>query len=117
MTRRAVELDDDPTFAACRAEARAEAHDRLVDLIIRAERRIRCPAGKGKKKRPAEKPKGADDVLAKLATCCKPGQTLSVGEIARASGCSTGAAFTIRRWAKEKGLWLYGEAIAKGARP
>jgi hypothetical protein len=109
--------DDDPTFAACRAEAQAESHGRLVDLIIRAERRIRCPAGKGKKKRPPEKPKGADDVLAALATRFKPGQSLSVGEIARAAKCSTATAFTTRRWAKEKGLWLYGEAIAKGARP
>jgi hypothetical protein len=116
MTRPAVP-DEDPTFAACRAEAEAEAHGRLVDLIIRAERRIRCPAGKGKKKRPAEKPKGADAVLEKLATCCKPGQTLSVGEIARATGCNTGLAFTVKRWAQGKGIWPYKEAIAKGARP
>jgi hypothetical protein len=105
------------TYADERARAQAEAHERLIARIFRAERRIRRPDGPKRARKPPEKPKHADDVLAKLATRFQPGHPLSVGEIARATGCSAGIAFAVRLWAKGRGIWPYKEAIAKGARP
>ena len=53
---------------------------------------------------------GAAAILAKLATRFAAGDQLSVGDIARATGCSTGVAFAVRRWAKASRCWRYAEA-------
>jgi hypothetical protein len=94
-------------------ERAAASHD-LLRAILRCERRNRRPAGPKRKPKPLEKPKGADQVLEKLAARYRPGDVLGTSQIAAAGGCSTGAAFTIRRWAISRKLWPYGLVKAGG---
>jgi hypothetical protein len=94
---------DDPMFAG----KAAATHD-LLRAVLRCERRVRRPPGPKRSAKPPEKPKGAEDVLAKLAERHEVGEVLGISQVASATGCSTGAALAIRRWAESVGRWPYG---------
>ena len=107
--------DDDLLHDEERAEQAAAAHRRIVRRILQAERDSRLQGGPKQGPKPLEKPRRADDVLAKLAARHKPGEALGLVQIAAAGGCSTGSALAIRRWAISKKLWPY--AQSKGGFP
>ena len=85
---------------------------RVLDVPSSADRPKRGPK-RGPK--PLEKPRRADEILARLAARHRPGEALGLVQIAAAGGCSTGSANAIRRWAREAGLWPY--AQSKGGFP
>jgi hypothetical protein len=102
---------EDPLFAD-----KAAATHELVRTILRCERRVRRPSGPARKPTPSRKPDRADAILSKLATRFAPGSVLSSGDVARATGCSTGVANHVRRWSQEAGCWPYA-ACKGGYRP
>lgn len=85
-----------------RDEHPGNAHTLCFRPLLAAERRIHRPLAATHRPvpKPLNKPRYADEVMAKLATCFEAGD-----------------AITTRKWAKETGCWPYAELGSFGRRP